>query len=93
MLLMMGDVIAFVASGITLGPKGPRWITMPMFWILAWPVSLFRPVFPNHTASAHGPSLLAWLAGGIVDLVWVTLLVDWIRHRRTQAKSIAAPGP
>jgi len=92
-LLMMGDVIVFVAFGITMGPKGPRWITMPMFWVLAWPVSLFRQVIPNHTPGAHGPSLLAWFAGGVVDIIWVTLLVDWIRHRRAQPKSIAAPDP
>lgn len=75
-LIMLLDVAIFVAFGVTMGRHAPRWITIPLFWILAWPVSVFRHIFPNPAPGSHAPSILAWLCGGIVDLVWVTLLVD-----------------
>ena len=91
-LVMSLDVMIFAIFGIAMGRNSPQWITRPMFWILAWPVAVFRPVFPNHRPDAHGPSILAWLAGGIVDIIWVTLLVDWLWRSR-DSKSAAAPGP
>ena len=82
-LLMVLDVVAFVAIGITMGRRAPRWLAMPLLWGLAWPVSLFRHVLPNPTPGAHATSIVAWIAGGIIDIVWVTLLVDWLwRPRR-----------
>jgi hypothetical protein len=81
-LLMLADVAVFVAFGITMGAHSPRWITQPLFWMLAWPVAVFKPVFPNHTPGAHAPSLGAWAAGALVDLIWVTLLVDWLWRPR-----------
>jgi len=86
-LVMLLDVAVFVAFGVTMGAHSPQWITRPMFWILAWPVSVFRHVFHP---GAHAPSILAWLAGGIVDIIWVTLLVDWLwRSRDTRGHSAA----
>ncbi len=91
-LVMVFDVVVFVAFGVTMGRSSPQWITKPMFWALAWPVSVFRHVFPNHTPGAHLPSILVWLCGGIVDIVWVTLLVDWLwRSRAAAANSASAP--
>ncbi len=89
--LMVIDVVVFVIFGITMGRNSPQWITKPMFWILAWPVAVFKPVFPNHTPGAHGPSILAWLFGGIVDIIWVTLLVDWLWRPRAAVAGSATP--
>jgi hypothetical protein len=90
-VIMVLDVVAFAAFGITMGRNSPQWITRPMWWVLAWPVAVFRPIFPNHTPGAHAPSILAWFCGGVVDIIWVTLLVDWLW--RPKAKVAAAPGP
>jgi hypothetical protein len=86
-LIMVLDVVVFAAFGITMGRNSPQWITRPMFWILAWPVSVFKPVFPNPTPGAHGPSILAWIAGGIVDIIWVTLLVDLLWRPNSASSS------
>lgn len=83
---MLLDVAVFVAFGVTMGRHSPQWITKPMFWVLAWPVAVFRHVFPNHTPGAHAPSILAWIAGGIVDIVWVTLLVDWLWRSKPDSR-------
>ena len=89
-LIMLLDVVVYVAFGVTMGRHAPRWITMPLFWILAWPVSVFRHLFPHPAPGSHAPSIMAWLCGGIVDLIWVTLLVDGLWRPRTET---AAPPP
>lgn len=81
-LLMVLDVVIFAGIGITLGRRAPRWLAMPLFWVLAWPVSVFRHAFPNHTPGSHAASIAAWAAGAVVDLVWVTLLVDFLWRPR-----------
>ena len=88
-VIMVLDVVAFAAFGITMGRNSPQWITKPMFWVLVWPVWVFRSLLPP-TPGAH-PSILAWFCGGIVDIVWVTLFVDWLwRPKPAAAKSAAA---
>ncbi len=84
-LLMVLDVAVFAALGVTMGARSPRWISMPLFWVLAWPVSLFKHVFPNPRPGAHGPALAAWAAGAVVDLVWVTLVVHWLWRPRNDS--------
>ncbi len=85
---MVLDVIVFAGLGITLRPHPPRW-TMAFFWLLAWPVSLLKPVFPNHTPGAHAPSLAAWAGGAIIDLIWVSALVYifWRPHESQNVRS------
>ncbi len=91
-LLMVLDVVVFVAFGVTMGARSPRWITQPLFWVLAWPVSIFKHVFPNHRPGAHGPSLAAWATGAVVDLIWVTLIVDRLwRPQMGEARNSGDP--
>jgi hypothetical protein len=81
---VVADVIALVlVTRAFLPQKPPNWATAPFFWVLAWPVPLFSRVFPQSAGSHdHGPSFLAVAAGGLVDLIILAGIIDFVRRRR-----------
>lgn len=82
--LMLADVVALVlVTRASLPHKPPMWATAPFFWVLAWPVPLFVKLFPQPSGSPdHGPAFVAVACAGLIDLILLVLLVDYLRRRR-----------
>jgi len=89
---MLLDGVSLVLVSRALGPQPPAWATAPFFWALAWSVQLLSFVFPNHTPGDRGPSIAAIAGGALIDLVLLSIVIDWVYRKRRGAARDADRG-
>ena len=88
-LVMVGDgVLLILVNRLYLPRHPPAWMTAVIFYFDAWPVSITQHIFRRAPGDTYGgPTLLAVMAGAIVDLVIFTAIIYALLSWRTSRKA------
>ena len=91
-VVMFADTVALARVNKWYRPgHPPAWVSGFFYYLLAWPLTITRLIFPRAAGdSDEGPSFAAVASAGLIDLVLLTILIYALLSRRARRRGRAA---
>src|SRR5213593_4848050 len=91
LLVMIGDTMLLALVNKLYRPRHPPgWLIAVIFYFLAWPVTVTQHLFPRAPGGNYGgPTFLAIVSGGLIDLILFTIIVYAVLNWRAKRKGIS----
>ena len=83
LIMLIDGVLLILVNRIYLPEHPPHWLMGTLFYFDAWPVTITQHIFPSPRG---GPSFLAIITGGIIDLIALALIIYSLLSLRARRK-------
>ena len=85
LIIIIDGVSLMIVNRLYRPGHPPGWLTHAFYLVDAWPLFITQHIFPN---TGHGPTFLAVVAAGLIDLIVfaaiVYALLSWRARRKAR---------